>query len=108
MICKRCDGQCRENISETEFVEIECPSCGGYGCEHCDEGFFKLTQCAKQFVDDALIEAVNACSFADKGFLPATGAMLDQANWFCELWVAVGNEQIAIDNERLEKLERRL
>ncbi len=59
-------------------------------------------------VDDGLIEAVNACSFADKGFLPAQGAILDQANWFCDLWLTVGNEQIAIDNERLEKLERRL
>ena len=83
--------------------------CGGTGgskddpCEHCTEGAFKLTTCARRFVEPELVRAINMATQADKGFLPTSGGLLDQSSWFYSLWSMVNDEQIKIDNERLER-----
>lgn len=103
MICKRCGNECLDAINETNHAEIECPECNGAGCSECDDGFFKLTTCARKIVDSYLITAINFACYADKGFLPQQGGLLDQSAWWLALWLQLSNEQNKIDVAQSEK-----
>ena len=39
-------------------------------------------------------------TYADKGVMPVGGGLLDQSEWFIDLWSTVTAEQNAIDRER--------
>ena len=102
-LCRRCGGgQCSEGIDEGNYVELECPACGGIGCEYCTGGFFHLTECSRSYVDAAMVQAINMAAMADK-HLPAAGGLLDQSAWFVRLMTELGNEQNKIDAERIER-----
>lgn len=104
MICQSC-GVRECDITEESFARVECPECSGLGCEHCEEGTWRLTECGRKFVGN-LARAINLTSYAEKGILPETGGLLVQSNWFLELWTAVNNEQAAIEQERLSEWRR--
>lgn len=104
MLCKRCrgNGECLDKITDGDPFGCECPLCDGVGCDHCEEGFFYLTECGRKFTRD-IVTPVNLATYAeDKGILPVAGGMLDQSAWFVSLWSALSNEQNSIDRERAE------
>lgn len=100
-MCDRCGVECLSGLSEHDWAEFECPICNGYGCNECDEGVCKLTQCARVYTRE-LVRAINMVSHVDKGLLPSAGGLLDQSAWFLDLITAVTNEQNKIDSERLK------
>lgn len=102
-LCRQCSAECLDKISEDEPAEIECPMCNAYGCEHCDEGHFKLTICARKYVDNSLARAINMTTYADKGIMPVGGGLLDQSAWFIDLWSTITDEENTIDRERQER-----
>ena len=77
--------------------------CEGEGCEHCDDGQYRLTTCARRYVDGYLVRAINMVSNMDNGLLPTAGGLLDQSAWFLDLRTALTNEQNIIDTERMER-----
>jgi len=79
---------------------VECPLCGGTGCEHCDDGFFAVSKCCAKYVDGWLVDAINLTSYVEKGLLPDVGGLLNQSAWFIKLCTVVSNEQIEIDRDR--------
>lgn len=97
MICKHGSAEC--DITESNYVQCQCPACDGAGCDKCEQGFWRLTECGRKFVG-SMATAVNYATYADKGILPVGGGLLDQSNWFIEVWTALSNEQSAIDRER--------
>lgn len=101
-LCRRCRGECLEGISKQEHAEIECPICSGEGCEHCDDGFFSLFECARTFTRE-LIRPMNMAIASDKGFLPVAGGLLDQSAWFLDLMTTLHNEQNKLDAEQAER-----
>lgn len=58
--------------------------------------------CARHLAD--LAPAINLATRCKNGFLPVSGGILDQSNWFLELWTALDVEQGHIDQERMSKL----
>lgn len=104
MICKLCSGtECSDGINEESYAEIECPCCDNTGCEHCDNGSFRLSQCAKRYVDDGLVRAINMATRCESGYMPSSGGLLEQSAWFLDLWSMLNSEQNKIDAERMSK-----
>ncbi len=105
MTCKRCRGQtCESGITKDTPAIIECPCCDGEGCNECDDGFFSVEICCRNYVDGYLVRAINMACHAEKGMLPVAGGILDQSAWFVAVWSALTNEQNAIDAERWKEL----
>jgi len=63
---------------------LECPSCGGRGCEGCDGGEWALTSCPREFVDAELWEVIGYAELYRKGCPPVAGGSLDQTRWFVQ------------------------
>lgn len=76
--------------------------CKGYGCKHCDDGIFKLTCCARDFVGEEIWHGLRYASVAEH-HLPKVGGTGDQSSWFLDLWIAYGNEKVALEQEQLKK-----
>lgn len=98
-LCKSCSGVCREVISETQPAEIECPVCGGTGCEHCVDGYFTLTECPSRYIGAELISDIQIVSCSEH-HLPVTGGILDQSAWWLELKTLLRNEETRIQEEQ--------
>jgi hypothetical protein len=106
LLCRSCrSGNCFEQISKTEYVEVECPCCGGVGCKECEAGNFRLTTCGHKYVGGEIIKAINLASLADR-HLPSAGGLLDQSAWFLDLLTMFQGEQNRIDAERIERASR--
>ena len=58
-----------------------------------------MVECPRDYCRD-LTDDINIASCAGKGFLPVAGGLLDQTNWFMQLWAAIDEEHAAIDAER--------
>lgn len=101
-LCKRCGTECLEKICESDPVLVECPLCSGYGCEHCDDGDFRLTECARKYIKP-IMRAANIGWTSEKGFLPMAGGLLDQSAWFLEMMNALTNDQNKLDAEAMER-----
>jgi len=82
-LCRDCSGKkCRDKGTVNEPVFVECPTCGGHGCESCGEtGDFSVVGCPSEFCSDtaATIELIDL--FND-GLPPIAGGVLDQSAWF--------------------------
>jgi len=63
---------------------------------------FRLVQCARKYVGQEIVQAINLASMSDN-HLPTAGGLLAQSNWFYQVMVALNNDQAKIDNERMEK-----
>lgn len=98
-LCKSCSGRCQEIITAEQPAEIECPSCGGHGCEECKDGFFELTQCPSKYIGQELISDIQIVT-ASEHHLPVAGGLLDQSAWWFELRQALKAEENAIIEER--------
>jgi hypothetical protein len=81
-LCKECSGkQCRDLGTDATPIEIECPNCAGHGCEHCNDGQFRVNGCPESYCRE-LIPVLEMFDFFDKGMMPISGGVLDQAEWF--------------------------
>lgn len=82
-LCKTCKpGKCVDCPTDREPATIECPSCGGMGCKHCDnDGSFDLTECP-QIRTRETFDFVELADVYEKGLPPRIGGSLDQAQWF--------------------------
>jgi hypothetical protein len=95
-------GRCQEIVTTEQPAEIECPSCGGYGCEECKDGYFELTQCPSKFIGQELISDIQIVT-ASEQHLPVAGGLLDQSAWWFELRQLLKHEENLITNEQQER-----
>lgn len=79
---------------------MECPSCCGEGCSHCDDGYFQIKQCPREFIGYEFIEAINLACMND--LLPVAGGLMDQTPWFLQLKRVFASDCSQIQNERTE------
>jgi hypothetical protein len=47
-----------------------------------------------------MTDDINIATHASKGFLPVSGGLLDQSNWFMQLWSALDSDHAKLDSER--------
>ncbi len=102
MLCKSCSGkQCRNLSTEDNPIDIECPSCNGFGCELCDDGYVRLDGCPNQMCAP-VVPVIDIIDMIGKGHLPIAGGTLDQsvsiiqaARWFESEENKVRNEQFS-------------
>jgi len=84
-------------------VRIECPSCGGTGCNECaDLGKIRLVGCPHQTVDRELWDAVELVGFAEKGHLPVSGGMLEQTRFFADALRFLSSEHARLEAETIK------
>ena len=65
-------------------VELECPACGGRGCDECRDGRWDLTMCPKRFVTADIWQVVELAELYEKGLPPEPGGSLDQSQSFVQ------------------------
>ena len=82
---------------------IECPLCGGHGCEKCDNGQFQLCECPYEYIGGDMVETFNLASMCGKGDWPVSGGLLDQSSWFLKVVHMLRNDIANIENEKLEQ-----
>lgn len=83
-------------------AEIECPVCGGQDCEHCNNGFFEITECPSRFIGGELLADIQVVS-ASEHHLPVAGGLLDQAAWWFDLKQQLTAEENLIQAEQYER-----
>lgn len=101
-LCKSCVGRCREVVREDQPIEIECPVCDGDGCEHCEDGTFRVTQCPSRYIGRSLISDIHVAMSSDY-LLPISGGILDQSAWWFELRETVKREESRIQDEQSKR-----
>ena len=64
---------------------MECPACGGAGCEACGQrGRYEVKKCPARALDARTWLAVRLAEAAARGTWPVAGGLLDQAYAFVE------------------------
>ena len=101
-LCKSCVGKCRNIVSAEHPAEIECPECGGEGCDGCQDGVFVVTECPSMFIGQELISDIQIVT-ASEHHLPVDGGLLDQSAWWFELKNLLKSEENLIQNEQQER-----
>ena len=81
---------------------IECPDCDGQGCLGCEDGYFRLSGCAKKFVGREITQAINYAGMCGNGDWPVEGGLLQQSAWFLNLKQFWDGEMNRLQNERLK------
>lgn len=74
---------CRDKGTETEPIEIDCPTCEGGGCAHCNNGAVRIDGCPNDYCR-SVINTVSMVELFGKGLPPVAGGVLDQSAWFLE------------------------
>ena len=60
--------------------------CHGKGCGRCDGQGHEVIEGCNQTIASPMVETVRMCELVDKGHLPISGGLLDQAQWFVEAY----------------------
>lgn len=89
-------------MNEIQPADVQCPECEGDGCEYCDEGFFKLTECPSRYIGNELISDIQIVS-ASEHHLPVAGGLLDQSAWWFELRDRLKRDEMQIKAEREQR-----
>ena len=105
-LCNTCGKQCDKDFASHRLL-IRCTYCDGQGCTECRNGDFLLEECPKSFVGHEMNRAINLCAMADKGFLPVHGGMLDQSEWFSQIYHVITNELNEIEAAEAEQLRNK-
>lgn len=84
LLCRSCTGnECRDKGTESEPIDIECPSCSGEGCDECNRGLVRIDGCPQSYCRD-MAYTVRLADLFDKGLPPVAGGSLDQSAWFLD------------------------
>lgn len=83
-LCKSCGLVCGHDY-QNGVSQIECPLCNGNGCNECNDGFFMLDKCPREYIGDEFTMAVNLATQSGQGDWPVVGGLLDQSSWFMSL-----------------------
>lgn len=98
-LCRNCtDKECRDLGTKQEPIEIECVTCGGVGCENCNQGVVAIIGCPSR----ACTGVGSVCQLIDlfdKGLPPIAGGALDQSASFLAAVSILHNEESRIKNE---------
>ena len=86
---------------------IECPVCGGGGCDQCSDGKFRIEQCPRDMMGSRFVRLVNLAAVCGGGDWPVAGGLLDQSASFLALKQRLDSEINQIDHEELERGKRR-
>lgn len=98
-LCRHCTvKQCKDKGTAAEPIEIECPTCNGQGCEHCNEGYIRIDGCPNQQCGDIAF-VVKLADLFDKGMPPVQGGALDQSAWFLDAVAILRNDEAAVKAE---------
>jgi hypothetical protein len=83
-LCSRCKGSCFEEPGVVgPPARVQCVRCNGRGCGLCERrGWTQIRSCPKKLVTDETRDFLRMAAFADDGYLPAAGAVLDQTQSF--------------------------
>lgn len=82
---------------------IECPTCGGSGCESCgDRGSFELAECPVAFAGSETWELIGLVDLYRRGLPPVAGGSLDQTAWFNAAARRVWGEHQRLERDNLE------
>lgn len=79
-------------------IQIECPSCSGYGCEHCKDGQVEIG-CPRQETS-GMVSLCEAIDLFHEGLPPVAGGSLDQSASFVEAARALKRQEERIEIER--------
>jgi hypothetical protein len=93
---------CDAPASEAVFT-ITCPSCDGAdnSCARCDgSGKAKIYRCPRMATSEPARRMLRAYRDYERGFLPAEGAMQDQAAGFARCIGIIDAERGSIDGDR--------
>lgn len=84
----RKDYGCDEGTEATQGFQIHCWSCGKKpvkSCRICEgSGKIAIKKCPNRLLSREIIAAWRAYTYYRNGFLPSSGAMLDQSHTFLE------------------------
>lgn len=83
-------------------AEIECPECGGHGCNECDDGWFTVSECPSKFIGQQMISDILVTA-ACEHHLPVAGGLLDQSAWWFELRQRLQSEEHKITEEQMKR-----
>ena len=110
-LCQSCFSFCAERVSESNAIEIECVVCEGLGliesdteCDRCNgRGSVEITTCPKAMIDYDMMDTINLATFAEKGFLPEPGGILDQNVHWLNVWSRLSRDTAKIENQQRER-----
>lgn len=96
-------------------IDIPCDVCNergsdaqGKACQACEgKGFWELTECPRRFVGVRFSQEITLASYAARGLLPLSGAMLAQPYWFFDLIRVLENETNKIETQIYERAYRK-
>lgn len=99
LLCNHCtDKKCKDQGTDIEPIEFECPSCDGEGCDECNMGAIRLSGCPSQYCA-SVVTAVGLVDLFEKGLPPVAGGALDQSVSFIEATRILRNDEAKLRNE---------
>lgn len=76
-----------------ESSEFECVSCGGRGCEKCnDTGVWTFDGCPHEIIERKTWTTLHLIDLATDGLWPMAGGSLDQTEWFMKAFSYMARE----------------
>lgn len=73
--------------------------CAGTGCEHCEDGYFTVTECPSRYIGQDLIDDIRIVAASDH-HLPVAGGLLDQSAWWFSLRSLLQAEEQQVRDEQ--------
>lgn len=99
-LCRECTGsKCKDVGTEAEPTEIECPLCGGGGCDQCSDGWFVVDGCPNKFCSD-MAYLPQFIDLFQKGLPPVAGGSLDQSQSFLDAAEQLSNDETKLKNSK--------
>ena len=77
-------GKCHDKPTAALPVEIDCPTCGGDGCEECKNGKVIVDGCPLELVPRPVWALLDMAALYRRGLPPVAGGALDQAQAFLD------------------------
>jgi hypothetical protein len=79
-LCERCGSgdRCVDPPTESLPLDLQCPGCGGRGCEACVGGQIQIAGCPRKVCGEQAFALLRLARWADRGILPWSGSLADQ------------------------------
>ena len=91
-LCIECGDKCKDEGTDAQPIDCECPNCGGHGCEHCDQGNFRVIGCPNRYCSD-MAQTTELVDLFHSGMPPVAGGSMDQTVWFIEAARQLKNDE---------------